>query len=655
MALLDPITERLRSLFKRPEAPAEAQSGGIEYGWGGTKITAGISQDEHNAALKGVLAIQTAVKMRRTDSQVRAIEKVISLPIRSTVWMLEEPDGAGSAETEATELLRANLFGGMAQSFDSVISEACLAIYYGFRIPEIVWEERDGQIAIAKIASRNPELVERWLYEADGTLAGYVYAGSKPVGGGLAATTASTVKYERLAVPIDKSVHFVFDQENDSPSGFGLWRSMYPHWYIKQALLKVISIGIERNLLDVPVGKLQKGNSASDRSTMLTMLRRWRAAEDAAVVLTEGQELEFIGSQRSLVDAMPFLNYQDQRMAIVGLAQFMNLGMTSGGTQALAAEQVRIFETCEEANAQWIEETLQQQLIKRWCLLNYGPKLKPPVLRHKPIRSRDITAWTAALNVLASGGFLHSTVDDEEFIRDTFELPKIDPEQLKTAAEERKVEKAVQAEAAKAAFGNSQLANGKEPVKAAEDPCGHTFAEGDVEAARAKRTAQENDFTARATALLEGIQGEYLDKLKPLVEDAQDAAKIAKGKPIDALPDVEVPGRRRYVEFVRGFLWDALQQGRQVLASETGQEPKAVSNRLRQWVTARAEVLADDHLAQLKTAVLSRVLTGLRAEMEPSLIFSAAGAAAIEEFNRNTQSGWAMAAAEVLSELQVEG
>lgn len=649
MALLDPITAKLKSLLGMDSKPAP-EAKGFEYGWGGAKISAGISLDEHNAALRGTLAIQTAVKMRRTDSQVRAVEKVISLPIRSTHWFIEEPDGAGSAEKEACELLRANLFGGMVQSFDSVISEACLAIYYGFRVPEIVWEERDGQVAIRKIASRNPELLERWLYDLDGEIVGYVYAGSKPIGDGLESTSASMTKYERLAVPLEKSVHFVYDQENENPSGFGLWRSMYPHWYIKQALLKIISIGVERNLLDVPVGKLQKANSAADRTAMLTMLRRWRAAEDAAVVLTEGQELEFIGSQRSLMDAMPFLNYQDQRMAITGFTQFLNLGMTSGGTQALATEQVRIFETCEEANAQWIEETLQQQLIKRWCLLNYGDKLKPPVLKHKPIRSRDITAWTAALNALTSGGFVHATVDDEEFLRDQFELPEIKLEQLKTMAADR--EKAQKEQMAAAA---AKPAFGKEPVKATEDDCGHTFAEGDVEAARAARDVQESDFQVRAAEVLSGIQNEYLDRLRPLVTDANDANKIAQGKPIDKLPDVEVPGRRRYTEFVRAFLWDALQQGRTMLATETGQTPRAVSNRLRQWVTARAEVLADDHLAQLKTAVLSRVLTGLRAEMEPSLIFSAAGAAAIEEFNRNTQSGWAMAAAEVLSELQVEG
>jgi hypothetical protein len=51
----------------------------------------------------------------------------------------------------------------MIHSWDDVIREAGLAMYYRVRAPEIVWEERAGLIAIRKLASRNMALVSRWL------------------------------------------------------------------------------------------------------------------------------------------------------------------------------------------------------------------------------------------------------------------------------------------------------------------------------------------------------------------------------------------------------------------------------------------------------------------------------------------------------------
>ncbi|HEU4753746.1 MAG TPA: hypothetical protein VFU47_11620, partial [Armatimonadota bacterium] len=213
---------------------------------------------------------------------------------------------------------------------------------------------------------------------------------------------------------------------------------------------------------------------------------------------------------------------------------------------------------------------------------------------------------------------------------------------------------------AELAAAQAKAGGGQDPYQARERiDCDHyRFSDADASASadRRSRQAKEQSFADRAAEVLETVQQGYLDKLRPLVEEALAADPIAQGKPIEKLNDVAVPGARRYTEFVRAFLWDVLDEGRAALASETGQETagQPVSNRLRQWINARAEMIASDHLAQLKTAVLGRILTGLRAEMTTGQIFSDAGAAAIEEFNRNTAQGWNLAAAELMSALAEE-
>ncbi len=72
-----------------------------------------------------------------------------------------------------------------------------------------------------------------------------------------------------------------------------------------------------------------------------------------------------------------------------------------------------------------MEETLNRQLVRRWCRLNYGEGLRPPTLRHRKIAARDLGAWTGALNALVQGQFLLPGKDDEEYIRDVMELPAV--------------------------------------------------------------------------------------------------------------------------------------------------------------------------------------------------------------------------------------
>jgi phage gp29-like protein len=418
---MNPLTT-LKNALHRRKPPA------AEMAWGGAALVSGILAEEHNADLKGARALQAATQMRRTSAQVRATMQAVGLPLRSTAWSVEPPKDPGAAEREAAELLQANLFGGMETSWDDLLREACLAIYYGFRAPELVWEERAGLLALRKVASRSAELVERWLYDERGRLVGYLYGGARPVGRGLEDTTGGSPRYERIAVPLEKSLHFVYDRENDSPAGFGLWRSMYPHWYILDACYRVVSVGIERSLLGLPYGEMGDTDQQDDADRLLTILQRIRAAKDAAFVLRRGQKVAWLESARNPMDAMPFIQHQAAQISLAGLCQFLNLGMQAVGTQAVGAVHAELFETAQEANARWIEQTVNTQLVRRWCAYNYGDGLRCPRVTHRPIRSRDPGAWAQALSQFVTAGLFHPQMEDEEYLRAQLELPAIPQE-----------------------------------------------------------------------------------------------------------------------------------------------------------------------------------------------------------------------------------
>lgn len=423
-------------LDKRGNPVKRTDRNGRIVGWGGSSILGGIPTDEYNADLRGAKGAKIADKMRRGHGQVRAVLRVLSLPVRSTKWLIEEPDGASATEKAAAQELSDNLFGGMRCSFDSVLTKGVNSAYFGFGIPEMVWAERNARIELDEVAGRNRELIERWLPDETGRIVGYVYAGSRPVGGGLTDLTGGTAKYERIGVPLaEKTLHFTYDEENESPEGIGLYRSMYPHWYFVQALQKIMGIGAERNLLGTPVGKLQESAPENARSEFLTLLSRMRAAEDAAIILEDGQSLDNFGSESAFVDGLPLVHYHNNQIALVALAQFINLGLESVGTQALGQTHAQLFMDAEEALARWIEETINSQLIKVWMLYNYGEGLNPPLLRHRRIAANSLESIAKALQMLVAGKLITPGADDEEYLRDVAELPAVPKDQLEANRE----------------------------------------------------------------------------------------------------------------------------------------------------------------------------------------------------------------------------
>lgn len=612
--------------FLRKQAQTEerkAAASGLEIGWA-PGITAGILHGEHNAALQGKAGVTAAEKMLRVDAQVRSVKQVISLPIRSTAWTLEEPEDATPAEKEATELLRGNLFGGMEESWDDLLQQATAAVYFGTAIPEIVWEEREGRIAIRKIAARQVSLVEQWLYDPDGRLAGYIYSGNRPVGTGLSDTPGATVlKWDRVAIPREKTLHLVYEGDPSMPTGFGIWRSIYPHWYIKDALYRILSVGIERNLLDVPVGRVGPDAQDDDKSAMLTMLSRWRAGHDAAVVLPDGQDLEFIGSQRSLMDAMPFLHHHNTMIAQAGLAQFMNLGQQSVGTQSLATEHVRIFEMSLEGVAGWIEDAIQRQVVVRWMRLNYGDGLRPPQLRHRPVRSRDQAAWAQVLAALVGSGHLHPTVDDEEWVRGQLELPAIPREQLEALEADRKSAAAAAAAArlVPAVAEDEEAKAARERVRAIApgDAHGHQANErqDEIERKRRDRRAKEARMALEGAAILERAQRAFVARLLPLIREQADGSL-----PVEKLRKIAMEHQVEYREHLVRWMKEAVEAGRRAFQDETGQEPKVQSGS-DAWIKARAETLARGHYERLRESMVNIGLSASRRGLSPDEIADA--------------------------------
>src|SRR4051794_26893078 len=108
--LLDWASERIQRLTGtyrqrdlQPQAFAGPDPNRAEVAWGGSSIFGGMVLDEYNPDLRGLAGRKTLEKMRRTSGQVRAVQTVLSLPIRATSWYVAPADGANAAEKKAAD------------------------------------------------------------------------------------------------------------------------------------------------------------------------------------------------------------------------------------------------------------------------------------------------------------------------------------------------------------------------------------------------------------------------------------------------------------------------------------------------------------------------------------------------------------------------
>ena len=402
-------------------------------GWAGGELSSLRAAVDEDVEVSGAQGLRMADKMRRSDGQVRAVLSVLGLPIRSTTWYVEPPEKASRSEKEAAELLQADLMGGMRCPFDDVLRGVLGAVYFGFSLSELEWEIRDGRAALKSIESRNPLLIENWLYDERGDLVGALYAGTKLRGSGVVDRPPAH-EFARVPIPMYRLVHAVYEGEYGSPVGQGLWRPMYPHWKIKSFLYQMATMAAERTSLGVPYATMPESANVAEMEEVRDMLHDLRSSSTSVMVLPFGITLDWFEVKRDLTESLPLIQHHDALMARAALAQFLNLGQTQTGTQSLATEHVRLFMDSEDAIARWVAGVLTQQVARRWFEMNY-PAADPrrcPRLRHRPVRMQNLEVLASALSSLVSGGLLMPGAEDEEYLRSLAELPTVPREQLET-------------------------------------------------------------------------------------------------------------------------------------------------------------------------------------------------------------------------------
>lgn len=390
---------------------------------------ANLEADEITRALVWPNNLRIYDQMCREDSQVAAILRAVTLPIRRAQYRVD-PSGA---KARVTKLIAEDLglpivgqdpakaSGRKRGSFSwhDHLRTALLDLRYGHMFFERVYDVSTGQARLAKLSPRMPRTIFQINVGQDGGLLSIEQF-----------SPMDAVHSQNVTIPASRLVVYVNEMEGANWLGTSLLRPAYKHWLIKDRLLRVQAQAIDRNGMGIPVYTGTDDKDGEDLADGLETATSIRSGDNSGTAIPHGSDLKLMGVEGTVPSAMEPINYHDQQIARAMLAHFLNLGTQTSsatGSYNLGSTFQDFFAMSLQTVADHICDVVTQNVIEDIVDLNWGPDEPAPRLVCEDIGAQhDATAQ--ALLMLAQAGVLSPDFPLEQFVRLRYGLPMADPE-----------------------------------------------------------------------------------------------------------------------------------------------------------------------------------------------------------------------------------
>jgi hypothetical protein len=393
------------------EIGAETQWIGGLNGW-----AAFADQAEFVPALAWPQSINTYHSMR-SDSQVDALHIGTVQPVREFRWSIDPNKAPASLVEQAASDLGLPIRGEEDDAikrgprsfdFDQFLDDVLLAPLYGHFHHEIVGHVEGGGWRMDKLAPRHPRTIMEFQSNAVGDLLG------------IRQNIAGAAGWNRLPEPIPagKLITHVWRREAGNHTGRSMLRSIYREWAVKDRVIRVAAINLERGG-GVPVIEGPQGASDAQLRDLATMARQFKSAEGGGGAVPFGSKLTFAGA--SVPDAVGLLQYCDNCMARVWALMLVQLGTNGGsGNRALGQEFSLFAARAQRAIAKWVCRAVNRWLddYTEW---NTSGSNYAPVLHFEQEKPDSMSV--AELVALLEAEALHVDPELEDWLRSEHGLP----------------------------------------------------------------------------------------------------------------------------------------------------------------------------------------------------------------------------------------
>jgi SPP1 gp7 family putative phage head morphogenesis protein len=441
------------------------------------------------------------------------ITQAIMQPILSADWYIETENEQLKHELE-TEL---GLETDEDRAFPSVIfptwqfylRQCLISVRHGFVLLEKVRDFVDGKYIHRRLATRLPATVDKWIVK-ESEFKKLFPDKDLPLDTFLAIEQAGYEgdQYKNgVYIPRDKLVHISLFQEGQDYEGFSLYRGVYQHWKIKNALYKFDVMRHERIAMPVPVAKHNNTLSSEQLNDVANFLKNIRVNQSAFGLMPDGiTEITLLESKTSNDSMLATIEHHNQMIINAMLLQGMNLGNTKNGSRATAETQMDFFYNFVDSIAKTIAQSLTNDVIQEYRILNNYSE--PAELKFSNLQKIDIDTIVAQINESVKSGALTPTPDVENKLRtDYFDLEEIEDSEQEKSQEEKKIEEM------QSPFNNQK--------KFAENYRPLTLAESRVAFDKIERVLDQNEekLNSSLNGVLESTIALLLVKVKVLLEN----------------------------------------------------------------------------------------------------------------------------------------
>lgn len=411
-----------------------------ELGVSGLRRWGGYVDEEFLPQLQGRNAVKVFREMANNDPIVGALLFAVEQLLRQLTWRVEP--ASPNWEDQAAAMFVEECMNDMSHTWGDFIAETLSMLVYGWSWHEVVYKRRvgdlrnpmyrskfsDGRIGWRKMPIRSQETLLEWKFDEDG--------------GVQAMIQMAPPNFERVEIPINKSLLFRTATHKNNPEGRSILRNAYRPWYFKKRIEEIEGIGVERDLAGLPVAKIpaeylhpNAGEAEKAIADMFKKLvRNVRRDEQEGMVLPQAfddehgnplYEFELLSSSGSRnFDTDKIITRYEQRIAMTVLADFILLGQEKVGSYALSVSKVGIFRTALNSWAHAIADVINRHELPRLFDLNGWVLHQLPEIVPGEVDPPDLAELGSFIQAVSGAGMqLFPDPELENFMRDAAKLP----------------------------------------------------------------------------------------------------------------------------------------------------------------------------------------------------------------------------------------
>lgn len=358
-----------------------------EQGFVGLRTTAGRVYPEANAAFNYPAFTKTVNEMRNNPT-VGSAMSVYRMFMSRVNWKVE-PHPEGSEIDKQRAAIVHTMMSDMEGSWRTFIEEVIPYLEYGYGIHEKVLRRRlyrngsafnDGVVGISKLAPRNADTIEKWIFSEDGA---DLLAVQQNIQNIQNAYRFQNRKNENGLVPIDRNKFLLFTASGNrgNPTGNSIYKAIYLSWKMLTLLQDNELLGIAKDIqgilkISIPPKYLDPNASTEDKAVVTAfqgIIDSYNAGtqrgllvpnmyDDAGNQLFSYELMEAKGAAKYDVEAV-IKRLQGDILAALN-CDILKLGADGTGSFSLAESKSSVLAIAIDYRLREIAEVLNSDLMK---------------------------------------------------------------------------------------------------------------------------------------------------------------------------------------------------------------------------------------------------------------------------------------------------